>query len=238
RGMTRMYSEFYSFPFLVFRSDPDIYLIAGGVSVIAAILGALKAASSAFALPAAVAMRPPAPQIYKQFLGGAVQRLGIFSQLTTMALRHLIRHPLRSGLTAVGIAFSVALMSVSMGTIDSIEGMIDAVFFRTERQDATLAFGAAQPPSALSAVRRLPGVIAAEPFLVAPVTISNGHYSRELQITGKPPEADITRVLDLDFQPIRLPETGLALGDRVADILSVDVGDVVRVEFLDGKRRV
>src|SRR5690606_33785512 len=109
RGMTRMYSEFYSFPFLVFRSDPDIYLIAGGVSVIAAILGALKAASSAFALPAAVAMRPPAPQIYKQFLGGAVQRLGIFSQLTTMALRHLIRHPLRSGLTAVGIAFSVAL---------------------------------------------------------------------------------------------------------------------------------
>jgi putative ABC transport system permease protein len=35
---------------------------------------------------------------------------------------------------------------------------------------------------------------------------------------------------------VRLPESGLAIGDRVADILHVHAGDTVHVEFLDGKR--
>ena len=66
----------------------------------------------------------------------------LFSQLTTMALRHLARHPVRSALTALGIAFAVALMAIALGTIDSIDYMIDAIFFRTDRQDATLALPA------------------------------------------------------------------------------------------------
>ncbi len=49
-------------------------------------------------------------------------------------------------------------------------------------------------------------------------------------------KTDLSRVLDLDLRPVRLPETGLALGDRVADLLDVRVGDLVRVEMLSGKR--
>ena len=135
-GMTTLYSKFYSFPFLIFTSSPDIYVIAAGVTVIAAIVGALQAIRTAFSLPAAVAMRPPAPTVYRELLGGFFTRLKIFSQLTIMALRHLIRHPVRSMLTAVGIAFSVGLMSLALGTISSVDFMIEAVFFRTDRQDA------------------------------------------------------------------------------------------------------
>ena len=154
-----------------------------------------------------------------------------------MALRHVLRHPVRSVLTAVGIAFSVALVEVALGTIDSVEAMIDAVYYRTDRQDATLAFDSPRPPAVVSEVEKLPGVMTAEPYLVAPVRISNGHYSRQLTITGKPPGTDLSRVLDLNLKPVVLPETGLALGDRVAQILHVDVGDMVRVELLDGDRR-
>ena len=150
--------------------------------------GAWQAIRVAFALPAAVAMRPPAPQVYRQFLGGALARLHIFNQLTAMALRHVLRHPVRSLLTAVGIAFSVALVEVGLGTIDSIDAMIDAVYFRADRQDATLTFASPRPPEVVAAVENLPGVMAAEPYLVAPVRISNGHYSRQLTITGKPRE--------------------------------------------------
>ncbi len=89
----------------------------------------------------------------------------------------------------------------------------------------------------MSEVERLPGVMTAEPYLDKPVRISNGHYSRQLSITGKPPGTDLSRVLDLDLKPVVLPRSGLALGDRVAQILHVNVGDMVRVEMLDGDRR-
>jgi putative ABC transport system permease protein len=237
RGMTVMYTEFFSFPFLVFRSDPDLYLIAAGVSLLAATAGALKAVRVVFALPPAVAMRPPAPQVYRQALGGLVARMRIFSQIATMALRNVLRHPLRSTLTAVGIALAVAIMGLAMGTLSSIDFMIDAIYYRTNSQDATLAFASARPPAALQEAERLPGVIAAEPYLVAPVTLRNGHYERQLEITGKPPGTELTRVLDLDLKPVVLPTTGLAIGDRVAEILRLRPGDLVHVAFLDGDRR-
>jgi putative ABC transport system permease protein len=237
QGMTRLYAEFYSFPFLIFRRSVDIYVIAAGVTIGAAILGGLQAIRTAFALPAAVAMRPPTPTVYRRLFNGASARPAIFSQLTTMALRHLIRHPIRSFLTAVGVSFAVALLSLALGTLASIEFMIDAVFFRTDRQDATLSFASERSPDALAAVSALPGVLRAEPFLAAPVRITNGQYSRQLTITGQPPNAELSRVLDLDLVAVRLPETGLALGDRVAQILHVRPGDLVQVEFLDGPRR-
>ncbi len=236
-GMTRLYAKFYSFPFLIFRRSIDIYVIASVVTIGAAILGALQAIRTAFALPAAVAMRPPAPTVYRQLFNGFFARLTVFSQLTVMALRHLIRHPVRSLLTAVGVSFAVSLLCLALGTLASVEFMIEAIFFRTDRQDATLTFASERPPAALGAVEALPGVMYAEPFLSAPVRITNGQYSRQLEITGKPPHPDLSRVLDLDLVAVRLPETGLALGDRVAQILHAQRGDLLEVEFLDGKRR-
>jgi putative ABC transport system permease protein len=237
-GMTVLYAKFYAFPFLLFRTDPGTYLTAAAISVAAAVAGAIQAIRTAFSLPAAVAMQPPAPIVYRQFLGGVLGRIGLLSQLTTMGLRHVTRHPVRSGLTAVGIAFAVALMGMAMGTLDSVEFMIDAIFGRTERQDATLMLASPRPPETMSAIRALPGVLQAEPYLGAAAELSFEQYSREIAITGKPPGTDLSRVLDLDFRPIRVPESGLALGDRVADILHVRLGDSVRVEFLDGKRRI
>ena len=237
RGLTEIYAAFYSFPFLIFQGSPDLYLIAAAICLVAAVAGALQAIRTVFALPAAVAMRPPAPQVYGQYFGGFFARLRIFNQLTAMAIRHVWRHPVRSLLTAVGIAFSVALVEVGLGTIDSIDGMIDAVYYRADRQDATLTFASPRSPEAVTEVEKLPGVMTAEPYLVAPVRISNGHYSRQLTITGKPPHTDLSRVLDVNLRPVVLPETGIALGDRVAEILHVVPGDIVRVEMLDGLRR-
>jgi putative ABC transport system permease protein len=235
--MTVLYARFYAFPFLLFRTDASTYLIAAGISVSAAILGAIQAIRAAFSLPAAVAMQPPAPVVYRRIFGGALRLVSIFSQPTTMALRHIARHPVRSGLTALGISFAVALMSMALGTLDSVNFMIDTIFVKTNRQDATIMFAAPRPPEALTAVRALPGVFAAEPYLGAAAELTHDQYRRQIGITGVPERTDLSRVVDLNFEPIRLPESGLALGDRVADILHVRLGDNVRIDFLDGKRR-
>lgn len=237
RGMTVQYAKFYSFPFLIFRMSPEIYLLAAAVTLFAALIGAFGSVRAAFALPAAVAMRPPAPATYRRLFEGAFERLRLFSQLTTMAIRHLVRHPVRAGLTAVGTAAAVGLVAMAMGTIASIDFMIDVVFFRTDRQDATILFSAEQSDSVMPLVLRLPGVMSAEPYLDLPVTLSNGQYSRRVAITGKPAETDLSRVLDLDLEPVALPESGLVLGDRLASLLHVGAGDLVRIDFLTGKRR-
>uniref|UniRef100_UPI00273E2D6B ABC transporter permease n=1 Tax=Roseitalea sp. MMSF_3504 TaxID=3046716 RepID=UPI00273E2D6B len=60
-ALTRLYGEFFSFPFLVFAHSADLFFIAGAVTVAAALAGAASAIRSVVALPPAVAMRPPAP---------------------------------------------------------------------------------------------------------------------------------------------------------------------------------
>jgi putative ABC transport system permease protein len=236
-GLTRLYAQFFSFPFLIFRWDGDIYAIAAVVSVAASVAGAGKAVHSAVSLAPAVAMRAPAPPVYRRLFGGALSRVRFASQLTVMALRHLVRWPVRAGLTALGTALSVALLVVALFSTDSIAFMIDVLYFRSDRQDASLSFAEERPPSALAAARDLPGVMRAEPFRAVPVVLRKGHLEQRLSITGKPPEAELSRVLDLDLKPVSLPKTGLALSERVASQLGAQRGDIVEVELLEGARR-
>ncbi len=238
RGLTVIYSEFYTFPFLIFRWSTDIYAIAALVSIAAAIAGAAKAVYGVLALAPAVAMRPPAPPVFHQFMGSAGRRIRLFSQLTIMALRHIARWPVRAALSTIGTSFSVALLVVALFSIDSVDYMIDVIYFQSERQDATLTFAGERAPSVLPAVANLPGVLRAEPFRELAVKISHGPRERRLGISGKQRGADLSRVLDLDMRPIALPETGLAIGERVADILEVKRGDLVQVELLEGDRRI
>jgi len=237
RGMTRMYAEFYSFPFLIFRQNPDIYAIAAAISIVAAVAGATKSVYSVLALPPAVAMRAPAPPVFHEFMGGLIARLRIFPQLTVMALRHIIRWPVRAGMTMFGTALSVALVVLALFTFDSVAYMIEVIYFQADREDATLAFSSETPPEVMPAVMQLPGVLAAEPFRDVSVKLRHGPRERRLSIMGQPAGTDLSRVLDLNLDPVVLPETGLALSERVAHLLGVRVGDSVEVELQEGDRR-
>ena len=158
------------------------------------------------------------------------------SQLTIMALRHVVRRPLRAGFTSLGISLGVALLVMALLSFNSVELMIDIAFFRTERQHATLIFADDKHPRAVQAVERLPGVLRAEPYRAISVRLRNGHLTRKLAITGKPRDMDLSRVLDVDSRPIALPEGGLMIDERVAEVLALKRGDIVEVEFLEGRR--
>ena len=238
RGMTRLYAEFFSFPFLVFRQSLDLYVIAAGICALAALAGAVRAIWTVVALPPAVAMTPPAPTRYRSLLSGASHMLGFFSQLTIMALRHLLRWPVRTLLTTFGTSLSVALLITALFSFDSIDYMIDTVFFQAERQDVTLVFAEASSPRALQAVAAMPGVLRAEPFRSTPVILRNGHRERRLAITGVEEHADLSRILDDDLNALDPPVAGLLLSSHVAQLLYLHIGDKAEVELLEKDRRV
>ena len=232
RGMTRLYASFFSFPFLVFRQSPALYLIAACASAGAAVAGSARSIVGVVRLPPAVAMQPPSPTLYRSILGGSALAARL-SQLTLMALRHLLRWPLRAATTAVGVSLSVALLVTALFSSDSIEFMVDTVFFRTERQDATLVFAGPRGPDALQAVTRLPGVMRAEGFRATPVVLRNGHRERRLTIATVPRDADLARILDADLDPISPPASGAMISERVASQLHLRVGDIAEASLLD-----
>jgi putative ABC transport system permease protein len=236
QGLTRLYGAFFHFPFLIFRHDADVYAVAGLVTVLAAIAGALKAVREVLALAPAIAMQPPAPTRYRRLFWKERAPLFQASRLTVMALRHIVRRPLRAAATALGIAMAVGLLVTALLSFDSVEQMVDIAFFRTDRQHATLTFTDEKSPRALQAVERLPGVLRAEPYRSVAVRLSNGHLSRQTSIIGKPREMDLSRVLDLAFELVRLPASGLVINERVAQMLRLRRGDLVEVAILEGRR--
>lgn len=235
-GLTVLYADFFHFPFLIFLRSPDIYMITAAILSVTAVAGGLRGAYAAISLPPAVAMSPPAPTRYVMIGIERLTTLKVFGQLTMMALRHMLRWPVRTGLTIVGIAMSGALLITALFSLDSVDMLIDTMFFHADRQDATLTFTDERPASVVQNVMNLPGVMVAEPYRSVAVRLRKGHRHRKLAIQGKPSGTDLSRVLDLDLEPITLPETGLVLSERVAQILDAKRGDIIEVEILEGKK--
>ncbi|MGJ3262986.1 MAG: ABC transporter permease [Salinarimonas sp.] len=236
-SLTRMYGDFFHFPFLIFQMSPSVYLVAVGVTLAAAIVGALKAVTGVVHLAPAVAMTPPAPARYRRTLLDRVHAALRMPQSGVMTMRHLVRYPGRSLGGLVGIALATSILVGSFWSFGSIEFMIDVTFHRSDRQDATITFVGERESSAVQEIARLPGVMAAEPYRSVPVKIRAANVERRVAITGKPDDADLSRVLGRDLEPVRMPETGLTLSDQLAAILRVETGDIVEVELMAGDRR-
>jgi putative ABC transport system permease protein len=234
-GLAQLYARFFSFPFLVFTRDPQLYALAAMVTLAAAIGGAIHAVRSVLALPPAVAMSPPAPAIYHRSMGW-IRRIMPLRQTGVMVARHLFRWPFRTLSSILGVAMAVAILVASLWSFGSISYMIDITFFRAERHDAMVVFGMPEPVRAVFAAHQMPGVMVAEPFRMVTARVHHRNLSRKLAITGRPADATLSRVLDPGLRPMAMPEAGLILSEALADALAVRPGDMVTVEVLEGAR--
>lgn len=238
QGMARLYSSFFSFPFLIFDRSLDLYVIAGGITILSALLGAMKAIWSTVILPPAIAMRPPAPTAYRNLFGNYAWTFSLVSQLTVMAFRHMYRHPIRTGLTTLGVSLSVALLVTALFSTDSLDHVIDTIFHRADRQDVVLTFNTDLGLDGLTAVRTLPGVMRAEPVRNVPVILRKGVYEERLAITGISDDTTLSRLLDLELKSMNPPDAGLMVSEKVALELNVKGGDYLEVELLEQGRKI
>lgn len=235
--VTQLFAIFYRFPFLVFAESPDVYVLAAGLSLVAAVVGAFRSLREVVILAPAVAMQPPAPPRFRHFLPEWLSINRMFSQPAMMMLRNIGRHPLRAALSGLGIALATAVLIVSMFTATATDQLINVTYFVADRQDASIAFVDKQPLDTVMQVARLPGVLAAEPDRALPVRIRYGSVERRMTIRGRPRDADLSRIIDTGLRPVTLPESGLAISTWLASKLGVRVGDSVEIDLLEGQRR-
>lgn len=231
-GLAQLYARFFSFPFLVFSRDPAIYGLAATITLAAAIGGALQSVRGVMSLTPATAMQPPAPPAYRRT---RLSRLPLH-QTARMTARHLLRWPIRTATSILGVAMAVAILVASLWSFGSIDHMIDVTFSRAERQDARITFASPEPDAALRAARHMPGVMAVEPFRAASVRLTNGSLSKRLMIEGRPADARLSRTLSPDLRPMAMPDHGLILSEALASALHLGAGDSVTVDFLEGRR--
>jgi putative ABC transport system permease protein len=234
---TQAYAEFFRFPLLIYRPSPFAFVVAALISVGITLAGAVAAVQRAATLPAAEAMRPPQPTVYRRARLGTVSWVAWLDQPTRIALRQIGRWPFRSAFTSLGIALSVGLLIMGLQWGDMIEDMAQKFFFDTQRQSLMIGLTEPQAMPALEAFKRLPGVMAVEPARIVGADFAVGTRKHRGGITAILPEARLYPVHDeASGGDIAVPPAGLAMSTRLAEKLGVGVGDSVWVDIQTGRR--
>jgi putative ABC transport system permease protein len=238
KGLSKIYMDFYQFPFLEYVLKPGKAAVACMVSVAAALFGALQAVRRAALLPPAEAMRPEPPERYRET---AIERLGLkrlLSQPARMIARHIARRPVKSLLSAAGIALACAILMIGRFQEGAIDFLVDVEFRASQREDLTVAFVEPASRGALHELQGLAGVEFGEPYRTVPVRLRHGHRTYRTSLRGIEQGARLYRLLDTGLRPIEMPSSGMLLTDQLGKILGVRPGDMVTVEALEGRRPV
>lgn len=234
--MTRLYGDYYRFPFLRYDVSARVLITGGLLATGACGLGAGGAVWTAVRLEPAVAMVPPHPPVYRI---GRVQRLagGLgLGSVGNMIVRHIARWPGRAAVTVFGVSLSLGLLFATMQFNDASENMLDTFFFRTQKQDLTVTFVEPRNEDVLYELSSLPGVIAVEPARAVPVRLSYGARSERAVVEGISPNAELTARIDAQGRKVAVPPAGLLLGRTLAAKLGARAGDEIGFELLTGRR--
>lgn len=236
RALIDVYTDYFKFPFLIFRLEPASFVIGFLVSVLSASAGGLFVLGRVFALTPATAMRPPTPPDFSRIgrIGGALNRL--LDQPSRMVLRQLVRQPVRSLGALIGIAAGMALSASMLTIFAGFERSINLTFGVIDRSDVAINFTHAAGGATIFELQRLPGVIEVEPVRFVPVILRNGLHSHRGVVSGLIEAPRLNRAIDRDIQTIPMRGDGIILASALADILHIKAGEMLAVEVREGRQ--
>jgi len=237
-GLVNLYTLFFRFPSLDFRMDFGALGIALLISAGTSVLGVLSVVWQAVKLPPAEAMRPEPPADFKPSFFERIGLTRFFSPTFRMALRNIERRPWQAVFTAAGLALATGLMVLPGAMSNSIDYLLTFQWNRQQRQDAAVFLVEPASGKGLHDLEHLPGVIRAEPIRSVPARLRYGHYQRKLAVTGIDPASDLNRLLDEKGDTITMPEEGLIMSKKLAEVIGARIGDFVQVEVMEGRRPV
>jgi len=233
---TELIARVYQYPELIIRVQWGIVATGVSVAIVAAMLGAVGAVARAVRVPPAEAMRPEPPSAFGPTL---LERIGLgrfVPNILRMILRQIERRPAKSALSILAIGLSVAIVIVGGFLQDSINYVLDLQFYRVQRYDMAVTFVEASSQDALSELRSLRGVMHVEGVRSVAARMRFGHRSRRIALMAPAADGELTKLTDKSGAVFAPPQGGLVLSEKLAEILGVGVGDLVRVEVLEGKR--
>lgn len=235
--MTGLYARVFSFPELRFAIVGWVGASAVLLAIAAGVLATFSAVRAVMRLPAAEAMRPPATPHFRRTLLDRARLGQLLPAPVRMVIRELERRPLRAALTTLGIASSAAIIIAGTWWGDAFNELVDSELFRRDRADVLLALNQPAAIGAFDEIRRMPGVLTAEPARAVPVRLRHGAREYRTVLFGLDPGARLRRVQDREGQELPLAPGTLVINERLARLLDLRVGEPVDIEPQEGLRR-
>lgn len=235
-SFVNLYKLFFRFPHLDFQMDYESLGTALVISTGACILGTVSSVRMAVKLPPAEAMRPEPPADFKP---SRLERAGLTRGLGTvmrMGLRNIERKPVQALFTTFGLSLATGLMVLPGSMADSIDYLLTYQWNDVQRQDVVVFLSDPGSGEALHDLAHLPGVIRAEPVRAVQARVRYGHHMRKLAVTGMPRDSDLNRLLDAKGRQIPLPEEGIVMSSKLAEVLGARIGDELQLQVLEGQR--
>ncbi len=237
-AMAVVYAQFFQFPEVGFTPDPGVVGVGLGIAMLTGVTGALGAAMSVTRLHPAVAMAPPAPPVFRE---GPLERTRLWRALSAegrIIVRNLSRTRLKSLSTVAGIGLSLGILGALFSMFDAIDTIARVQFDGVQREDVAVYFHQTRSGNAEDALARMPGVLAVEPFRTVAVRFSHGPREERSVILGLDVDTKLRRMVDARSVVHRPTPDGVVLGALLARKLDAEPGDRVRMEVVEGRRRV
>lgn len=232
-----VYGEYFDFPNLEYIFSPSLLIISSGLCVFGAVSGALFAIKKAIDLPPAEAMRPEAPAKFKSGILDKLMLGKILSPSMRMIIRNIERKPTQGILSSLGVAMSVAILTIGMFMFDGVNYLIDLQFREIQREDITITFDEIVSDSVHYDLSNIPGVKSVETYRMSMARLKSGHREEEVAIQGIEPKSKLRRIVDGNGKQMPVPTEGMIISRILAQRLNLTAGQFVQVEMLEGNRR-
>lgn len=237
-GLTQIYTSFYRFPIFQFDLDLRWTLMSSLISLAAASLGSMGAVLAAVRLPPAEAMRPEPPTRYNTAIIERWLPRQWISRTLRMVMRQIQRRPWKSALSCLGISLGTSVLVVGGFMRDALDYLVDFQFRTCQREDVMVTFHESLPRTVVNEIQHLPGVLRVEPFRALPVRLVSGSRSRRLAVMGLDADRQLMNLFNTQQLQQPLPEQGLLISEKVAQVLDVQLGDQVQMNVMEGRRPV
>lgn len=232
KAFTELENSYFHLPVADMKMYPELVIPASVLTLLFCLLAGYNACKRVFRILPSEAMRPKAPlggkAIFIEKISVLWKNLGYSWKII---LRNVFRYKSRTLLTSIGVIFATALTFISFGEMDSINYLIDQQYSNIQNYDLKVNFSKFLNMEEISALQNISHVAEFEPLVETGVEVSNGWRKKDTGFTALLSSPEIYRVTDKEGNPVKLPDSGLLIPEKLAKTLEVGPGDTVLLKF-------
>lgn len=231
-SMTKLYNQYFNLPLGEIKIYGEFVLPAFLLTLSFCLFAGYNSCKAIFKIMPSEAMRQKAPDNGKKII---LERINFIwkniSYLGKIITRNLFRYKKRALLTSFGVIFASAILLVALSMKDSMDFMIEHQYSNIQNYDIKIRFSNLINTEELNNIRNIGHVKEIEPVLETGVEISNGWRTKQVGFTVLVKDAQMYRVEDMKGNIVSLPQNGLLISEKLADILGIKLNDSVNVKF-------
>ncbi len=236
--LSHSYAGFFRFPDLKFTLSPMAAGAGVGAALLSGCIGGWLSARKAAKLLPSEAMRPWVP------IGAHFDRMTKIPLRPQwqMVFRNALGHPLRLGMTLLGLSFAVALLVMARSWTDMITHLLRTQFSWVQKEDVQVSFLSPVRESVLQELRAYPGVLQAEGVRSLPIRVRSQGRQRELLLTAWStsrklrdfPSVTIEKGKTRNEPASLILDQGLVMSRALGEEWRLKTGETIELEWLDG----